>query len=112
MRRKIPLAVCLSILGLQLVSAAEGDVPRFDINAACRLSGSVQTPARCLRDEQTAHDTLVKGWAQYKQSDASRCVRTVTTSGAVANYTELLICLQDAMTRTTDPFGPVPQLVK
>src|SRR5262245_23334477 len=88
-------------------------MPKFDIAAACRGSGAVETVARCTQDEQAARDQLAKLWPQFRQSDASRCVHIVTTGGA-ANYTELLSCLQAAKTeeKPKDPFGPTPTLGK
>ena len=112
MRYTILLSVLVGSLGPQITVAAEGEIPKFDIAAACRSSGSVQTPAKCAQDEQAAHDLLVKQWPQYKQSDVSRCVQITTSRAAAANYSELLSCLQGATMQRTDPFGPTPKLVK
>jgi hypothetical protein len=107
--------VCVSVLGSQIASAAEGEVPKFDITAACRGSGSVQTPAKCMQDEQAARDQLTKQWPQFKQADASRCIQITTSRAAAANYTELLTCLQAARIEEKtpkDPFGPLPSIAK
>jgi hypothetical protein len=113
MKRTVLLSLCVGILGSQIASAAEGELPKFDIAVACRGSGSVQTPAKCAQDEQAARDLLMKQWSQFKQSDASRCIQITTSQAAAANYTELLSCLQAAnATQRTDPFGPPPALVK
>lgn len=112
MKYAILLSVGVGILSSQMAVAAEGEIPTFDIAAACRASGSVQTPAKCMQDEQAAHDLLVKQWPQFKQSDASRCVQITTSRAASANYTELLTCLQGAAIQRTDPFGPTPKLTK
>jgi hypothetical protein len=112
MKYTIPLSICVGILGSQIVVAAEGEIPKFDIAAACRTSGSVQTPAKCMQDEQAAHDLLVKQWPQFKQSDTSRCIQITTSRAASANYSELLTCLQAATIQKTDPFGPTPKLMK
>jgi hypothetical protein len=112
MKCTILLSVCAGFLGAQIGMAAEGEIPKFDIAAACRVSGSMQTPAKCMQDEQTAHDLLIKQWPQFKQPDASRCIQIVTSRAAAANYTELLTCLQAATVQKTDPFGPLPTLVK
>lgn len=107
----ISAAVCVS----QIANAAEAEIPKFDITSACRASGSVQTPAKCMEDEQSAHDLLVKQWPQYKQADTSRCAQIATSRAGAANYTELLTCLQAATIqegRPTDPFGPTPKIVK
>jgi len=113
MRRTTLLSVCVSILGSQIASAAEGEIPKFDITAACRGSGSVQTPAKCMQDEQAALDQLTKQWREFKRADASRCIQITTSRAAAANYTELLSCLQAATApQRTDPFGPPPALVK
>lgn len=108
------LSICVSILGSQITAAAEGEIPKFDITATCGGSGSVQTPAKCMQDEQAARDQLAKLWAQFKQSDASRCVQ-ITTTGGAAGYVELLTCLQAAKIEEkapTDPFGPLPSIMK
>jgi hypothetical protein len=113
MRRTIVLSVCASILGPQIVSAAEGEIPKFDIAAACRGSGSVQTPAKCMQDEQAALDQVTKQWREFKQADASRCIQITTSRAAAANYTELLSCLQAATApQRTDPFGELPKISK
>lgn len=113
MVRTILLSACVGILGSQMASSAEGEIPRFDIAAACRGSGSVQTPAKCMQDEQAARDQLTKQWREFKQADALRCVQITTNRAAAANYTELLSCLQAASApQRTDPFGPPPALVK
>ena len=113
MKRTILLSVCVSIVGSQIAMAAEGEIPKFDITAACRGSGSVQTPAKCMQDEQAARDLLAKQWQQFKQSDASRCVQITTSRAAAANYTELLSCLQAAtIPQRTDPFGGLPKIAK
>ena len=115
MKCTILLSVCAAILGSQITVAAEGEVPKFDITAACRGSGSVQTPAQCMRDEQAARDLLARQWPGFKQTDVSRCVQITTSRAAAANYTELLTCLQAASIeerKPTDPFGPLPQIAK
>jgi len=115
MKYAILLSVGVGILSSQMAVAAEGEIPTFDIAAACRASGSVQTPAKCMQDEQAAHDLLVKQWPQFKQSDASRCIQITTSRAASANYTELLTCLQGARIEEkarTDPFGPLPKIAK
>jgi len=113
MRRAIVLSVCVSVLGSQIASAAEGEIPKFDITVACRGSGSVQTPAKCMQDEQAARDQLTKQWRDFKQADASRCVQITTSRAAAANYTELLSCLQAATApQRTGPFGGLPKIAK
>ncbi len=115
MKYTVPISICASILGSQLIAAAEGEIPKFDITAACRGSGAVQTQAKCTQDEQAAHDLLVKQWPQFKQSDVSRCIQITTSRAASANYTELLTCLQAAKIEEkapTDPFGPLPSIAK
>jgi hypothetical protein len=115
MKCRILLSICVSVLGSQITAAAEGEIPKFDIAANCRESGSAQTPAQCIQDEQAARDQLVKLWPQFKQSDASRCVQITTSRAAAASYVELLTCLQAARIEEktpTDPFGPLPSIAK
>ena len=114
MRVKILLSICVSVLGSQITAAAEGQIPKFDITAACRGSGSVQTPAKCMQDEQAAGDQLAKLWPQFKQSDASRCIQITTSPAAAASYVELLTCLQAAKIedKAKDPLGPLPTIAK
>ena len=115
MKYKIVLSICVSVLGSQITAAAEGEIPKFDIAATCRGSGSVQTPAKCMQDEQAARNQLEKLWPQFKQSDASRCIQMTTDPAAAAGYVELLTCLQAARIdekTPRDPFGPLPSIVK
>jgi|SRR6476646_2994296 hypothetical protein len=113
MKRRILLSMCCTIAAWQTGTAAEGEIPKFDIAAACQGSGSVQTPAKCMQDEQAARDALAKQWPQFRQSDVSRCVQITTSRAAAANYTELLSCLQAATTpQRTDPFGGLPKISK
>ncbi|HYC17252.1 MAG TPA: hypothetical protein VEC94_08600 [Pseudolabrys sp.] len=114
MKSKIPLSICVSVLGSQIAVAAERAMPKFDITTTCRASGAVETPAKCMQDEQAARDQLAKLWAQFKESDASRCVQ-ITTTGGAPGYVELLTCLQAAKIEEkapTDPFGPLPSIAK
>lgn len=115
MKSTILLSICAGTISSQIAMAAEGEVPKFDIAVACRASGSVQTPAQCMQDEQAARDRLARQWPQFKQTDVSRCVQITTNRAAAANYTELLTCLQAASIeerKPTDPFGPLPQIAK
>jgi hypothetical protein len=115
MKCTILLSICVSVLSSQIAAAAEQEIPKFDITAACRGSGSVQTPAKCMQDEQAASDQLAKLWPQFKQSDASRCIQITTSRAAAAGYVELLTCLQAAKFEEkapTDPFGPLPSIAK
>jgi hypothetical protein len=115
MKWTIVLSTCVSILGLQITAAAEGEIPKFNITATCGGSGSVQSPGTCMQDEEAAHDQLAKLWPQFKQSDASRCIKITTNRAAAAGYVELLTCLQAARfdeKTPTDPFGPLPSIAK
>jgi len=115
MKYAIPLSLCVTVFGAQITAAAEGEIPKFDITAACRGSGAVQTPAKCMQDEQAARDLLAKQWPQFKQSDVSRCIQITTSQAGRANYTEFLTCLQAATVeqRTpTNPLGPIPTIAK
>ena len=112
-RFRAPLVAAAVVAGLQIAAAAERERPKFDITATCRGSGSVQTPAQCMQDEQTTANQLAKLWPQFKQSDASRCVQ-ITTTGGAPSYVELLTCLQAAKIEDTakDPLGPLPTIAK
>jgi hypothetical protein len=108
------LIAAVAISALQVAAAAEREMPKFDIAAACRSSGAVETVAKCTQDEQAARDQLAKLWPQFKQSDESRCVQMVRTLGP-SSYVELLTCLQSARIeekKPTDPFGPLPAISK
>jgi hypothetical protein len=107
--------VIAALIAVESTSAAEGEVPKFDISATCRTSGSVQTPAQCMQDEQAARDQLARLWAQFRQADAARCVQITTNRAAAAGYVELLTCLQAARIeekKATDPLGPLPTIAK
>ena len=77
-RFRAPFVAAAVVAGLQITTAAEREISKFDITAACRGSGSVQTPAKCMQDEQAARDQLAKLWTQFEQSDASRCIQITT----------------------------------
>jgi hypothetical protein len=111
-RFRVPFVAAAVMAGLEITTAAE--MPKFDITAACRGSGSVQTPAKCMQDEQAARDQLAKLWPQFEQSDASRCIQITTSPAAAASYVELLTCLQAAKIedRAKDPLGPLPTIAK
>ena len=112
-RFRFLLVAATVVAGLETTAAAEREMPKFDITAACRGSGSVQTPAKCMQDEEAARDQLAKLWPQFKQADASRCIQITTSRAAAANYTELLACLQAAtVPQRTDPFGDLPKIAK
>jgi hypothetical protein len=65
-RFRTPLVAAAVVAGLQIAAAAEREMPKFDITATCRGSGSVQTPAQCMQDEQAARDQLAKLWPQFE----------------------------------------------
>ena len=111
-RFRLLLAAAAVVAGLEITAAAE--MPKFDITAACRGSGSVQTPAKCMQDEQAARDQLAKLWPQFAQSDASRCIQITTSPAAAASYVELLTCLQAAKIedKAKDPLGPLPTIAR
>jgi hypothetical protein len=110
------LITAVAISGLQVAVAAERKMPKFDIAAACRSSGAVETVAGCTRDEQAARGQLAKLWPQFKKSDQSRCVQMVTDLGpSMSSYVELLTCLQAAKIEKkmpTDPLGPTPAILE
>ena len=115
MKCRILLSICVGVLGSQISAAADGEIPKFNITATCRGSGSVQTPTQCMQDEQAARDQLAKLWPQFKQYDAARCIKITTSRAAAAGYVELLTCLQAARIdekTPTDPFGPLPSIAK
>jgi hypothetical protein len=114
MKCTILLSICVTVLGSQITAAAEREIPKFEITAACGGSGQVQSTTKCMQDEQAARDQLAKLWPQFKQSDASRCVR-ITTIGGAGSYVELLTCLQAAWIdekTPTDPLGALPSIAK
>jgi hypothetical protein len=109
------LFIAAALTGTELTAAAEGELPKFDIATTCRSSGSLQTPAKCMEDEQVARDQLQRLWPQFRQADASRCVQITTNPGGAAGYVELLTCLQAARVdekKPTDPLGPLPTIAK
>ena len=115
MKRELLLSLCAGILGLQMASAAEGEIPQFNIATACQGSGSVQTPAECAQNEEAARSQLKPLWAQFKQADVTRCVQSVTDRAGAASYVELLTCLQAGAIESkkpTDPFGQLPTIAK
>ena len=86
------------LMGVGTVAAAE--MPKFDLTAACRGSGAVETRAKCMQDEEAARDQLAKLWPQFKQSDASRIVHIVMTGGAANHRSCSHVCKQQGLRKS------------
>ena len=100
-RLRFLLVAIAGVAGLKIAAAAEGEMPKFDMTAACQGSSSAQA-AKCMHREQTARDQLARLWAQSTELNASRCIQRTGQAGT-ATYTELLTCLQAV---EADPLGP------
>jgi hypothetical protein len=83
------------IVASQLVVAVEDRVPTLNIDSVCNAKNiqGQNDASQCVRDEQTARDTLIKEWAQFNGADRVQCIGTSTSSG-IASYVELLTCLE------------------
>lgn len=94
------LAMATVVLASNLVAAAPGELPRFNLDLSCR---GVEVPGLergrtaevCKRSEQNARDQLTKQWAQFPTADKNRCVQ-LATMGGVESYVELITCLEMA----------------
>jgi hypothetical protein len=89
----IPMALLLAFFAPAITAA---QVPAFAVESICK--GTIDNPKTheaCLRDEQSARDTLNTRWSQFAASDRSYCV-SETSSDNTPSYVELLVCLQIA----------------
>jgi hypothetical protein len=94
----IPAAVASHIL----ISAAGGSVPTIDIQNTCRVAAGAMVSliggtttenalSACLSSEQSARDSIVKGWSTFSSADRVQCVRT---NVYLPSYVEWLTCLE------------------
>jgi hypothetical protein len=83
------------LLGTQLTIVVADNVPKLDVAPSCRMeSAAVQTGVQgCMKDEQDAHEQLVKEWVQFQGADKNTCVGLTETGGS-SSYVELLTCLE------------------
>jgi hypothetical protein len=96
------IAFALSTTSLLVSScdalAAQGSVPRFNIESTCRearaFAGTDKDVAYngCLKDEADARAQLAKKWTSFRPQDRTDCV----SQGAapLPSYVELLTCLE------------------
>ena len=71
-------------------------VPRLNVKASCRYAGDIGADTnvnRCLSDESSARDQLVRRWSDFPVADRSQCSRYSTRSGG-GTYSDLLTCLE------------------
>jgi hypothetical protein len=88
----------LIIVGLQLATTVQNDVPNLDINRSCRAEavGSLGFKFEldtCLKSEEDARSQLSKGWNEFAAADRGTCVG-LSTMGGQSTYIELLTCLE------------------
>jgi len=89
-------------VGMHVLVAAAGDVPRVDLEKTCRASektikevfgntGTANTFQNCMEQEKANLEQLLKDWRTYTAAAKVRCVQP---SAYMANYTEWLTCLE------------------
>ena len=80
-----------------VILVAADRVPAFNVEPFCRAVAMRAAPVGdkdvCLRQEQEAHDQLVRQWTQFPVADRSYCEQ-LTLTGSDPTYTELLTCLE------------------
>jgi hypothetical protein len=85
-----------ALLALCLPAIAVAQAPTFAGDGICRgTSENPKTHEACLRDEQSARDTLNARWNEFAAPDRTYCV-SETSSDGTPSYVELLVCLQIA----------------
>jgi hypothetical protein len=96
-RRAFFLLLAGLLIGAPPTAAVAQAVPTFDVGATCRAEATGQSSAyaqACMADENSARDTLVKGWATFAADAKARCLRIETGIPGVRSYVELLTCLR------------------
>jgi hypothetical protein len=87
------------VIGAHLAFAIADTVPRLNVEPSCRMSAAgaggipQQTVDACRKDEQDAHDQLVREWASFAPRDRATCV-DLSKAGGDTTYTEVLTCLE------------------
>jgi hypothetical protein len=91
----IAWTVTALLLGTQLTIDVADNVPKLDVAPTCRMESAViETSTQgCMKDEQDAHEQLVKEWTQFQIADKNTCVGSTETGGSLS-YVELLTCLE------------------
>jgi hypothetical protein len=94
---------CVGILLMEssVSNAAPDVVPKLNTKLSCEshgrksitLGSSNLSIEACKRSERHAHEVLIKGWAQYANSDKIDCYGMVTQGGP-PSYVELHSCLE------------------
>ena len=90
------------LVGMHVLVATAGDVPRIDIEKTCRASektikevfGNSDTGnvfESCMTGEKNTLEQLIKDWGTYPADAKVRCVQP---SVYMPNYTEWLTCLE------------------
>ena len=87
-------------LAVGLSAAAADDVPAFDISKTCKVDTSAYPMpdgnAGCLKDEQSARQTLATSWAGFDEQSRRNCMQMVGDVTGTQSYVELLTCLEMA----------------
>ncbi|MCC8960221.1 hypothetical protein H8B02_44505 [Bradyrhizobium sp. Pear77] len=96
-------------LGGQLAMLVSDQVPKLNVEAACRGSVAAdkamgldlpQSFEKCMSDENSAQQQLGPIWSSYSAAIRAQCEGEATAAGD-ASYVDLLTCLQ--MTDGTNP---------
>ena len=90
------------IVGMHVLVATTGNVPRIDIEKTCRASEKTIKEVfgnsdmgnvfeSCMAAEKTTLEQLIKDWGTYTAEAKVRCVQP---SVYMPNYTEWITCLE------------------
>ena len=89
-------------VGMHILVATTGDVPRVEIEKTCRASEKAIKDVfgnsvmgnifeNCMEDEKANLEQLLKDWGTYPAAAKAQCVQPAVY---MPNYTEWLTCLE------------------
>src|SRR3984885_587463 len=86
------------IVGAHLAVAVADRPPAVNFEQTCRATetGGLRINDRfetCIADEKLARDQLTQQWASFNPGARARCA-SMSTTGRVSSYVELLTCLE------------------
>jgi hypothetical protein len=94
------IVVAVGISVAAQISRAADAVPKFNTARHCQAelsdsSGTGETMASCVADEQRARDELAPEWNRFSSADKATCIGEVSIDGT-PSYVELQTCLENA----------------
>jgi hypothetical protein len=89
------------LVGMYVLVATSGGVPRIDIESNCQATEkTIQdifgdstgiTVGNCMRQENAAREDMLKDWASYTAADKAHCAQP---KGYNPSYVEWLTCFE------------------